>query len=176
VWAQSVWSKINLPPTRKKIGLFFGGNPDRPERLWPAEYWGDLAVRLQKNALFSLVAIVPPEDLLSGSRALEKGIYPQIASRLLSNPPVFSDRDLARVAAFLTGLDLLVCVDGGLFHIAVAAGVPTLGLFFKTDPACWKPPVPWATVLRPPDDIPKSLLPEEVYQQICEMVVKSNYV
>ncbi len=173
-WAQDIWRKIQLPPARKKVGLFFGGNPDRPERLWPPDYWGELAVKLQKNEGMSLLAIVPPEDFLSGSRALEKGIYPQIVHRLLESPPVFADKDLARVAAFLKGLDLFVCVDGGLFHIAVASGVPTLGLFFKTDPARWKPPVPWATVLRPLDDDPRSLSPEEVYQQICELVVKSK--
>ena len=174
IWAQSVWRTFNLPPAQKKIGLFFGGNPDRPERLWPSDYWGELAVKIQKNEEMSLVAIVPPEDFLSGSRALEKGVYPQIAPRLVMPRPVFSDRDLSRVAAFLKGLDLFVCVDGGLFHIAVASGVRTLGLFFKTDPARWKPPVGWATVLRPPDDVPTSLLPEEVYQKICELVVKSK--
>jgi ADP-heptose:LPS heptosyltransferase len=78
------------------------------------------------------------------------------------------------VAAFLKGLDLFVVVDGGLFHIAVASGVLTLGLFFKTDPACWKPPVSWATVLRPPDDEPTSLSVDEVYQKVSQMVLKSN--
>jgi len=54
--------------------------------------------------------------------------------------------------------------------------VRTLGLFFKTDPDRWKPPVDWATVLRPADDEPISLPPDEVYQKICEMVLKSTYV
>ena len=174
-WAREEWEKMGIPVTaRKKIGLFFGGNPDRPERLWPAAYWGDLAVKLQNNANVQLVAIVPPRDFLSGSRALERGVYGQIASRLKPSPPIFADSDLHRVAAFLKGLDLFVCVDGGLFHIAVGARVNTLGLFFKTDPARWKPPVSWATVLRPEDDVPTSLPPEEVYQKICEMVLESS--
>ncbi len=174
-WAREEWVKLDLPvDSRKKIGLFFGGNPDRPERLWPAPYWGDLAVALQKNKEAALVAIVPPKDFLSGSRALERGVYGQIAPRLIGVVPTFSNSDLSRVAAFLKGLDLFVCVDGGLFHIAVATGVHTLGLFFKTDPDRWKPPVSWATVLRPADDVPTSLPPEEVYQKICEMVLKSK--
>ncbi len=160
--------------TRKKIGLFFGGNPDRPERLWPPSYWGDLAVKLQANSDAQLVAIVPPKDFLSGSRALERGVYGQVSSRLDPAPPVFSDSDLFHVAAFLKGLDLFVCVDGGLFHIAVGTGVRTLGLFFKTDPDRWKPPVEWAVVLRPEDDLPTSLSVDEVYQKICEMVLKSS--
>ncbi len=175
VWAREEWRKLALPATtRKKVGLFFGGNPDRPERLWPAAYWGDLAVKLQQDAGVCLIAIVPPKDFLSGSRALERGVYGQIAKRLNPAPPFFANNDLHRVAAFLKGLDLFVCVDGGLFHIAVGAGVKTLGLFFKTDPARWKPPVPWATVLRPEEDVPTSLSPEEVHQKICEMVLESK--
>jgi ADP-heptose:LPS heptosyltransferase len=175
-WARDEWRNLNLPANSKKVGLFFGGNPDRPERLWPTTYWRELAIQLQKTPGLSLVAVVPPPDLKSGSRALEEGVYAQVAGSLVPQPPVFLNNDLARVAAFLQGLDLFVCVDGGLFHIAVAAKVRTLGLFFKTDPARWKPPVAWATVLRPPDDRPVSLLPEQVYQKICEMVLKSIYV
>ncbi len=102
-------------------------------------------------------------------------MYGQVASRLNPTPPIFANSDLLRVAAFLKGLDLFVCVDGGLFHIAVGTGVRTLGLFFKTDPAPWKPPVAWATVLRrPPDDVPISLTSDEVYKKICEMVLESR--
>ena len=173
-WAAQEWRRLGLADSKKKkIGLFLGGNPDRPERLWPATYWGDLVIKIQNDPGLDLVAIVPPQDFLSGSRALERGVFGDVSARLKVQPVVFSDSRLVRVAAFLKGLDLFVCVDGGLFHIAVAAGVPTLGLFFKTDPARWAPPVSWQTVLRPADDIPASLTPDAVYQKIREMVLKS---
>lgn len=174
-WAALEWKKISVPAGKKKIGLFFGGNPDRPERLWPAESWKALAMTLQREAPEAcLVAIVPPEDFLSGSRALERGVYPQVLPFLNPQPPVVSHPGLDYMAAFLKGLDLFVCVDGGIFHVAVASRVNTLGLFFKTDPACWKPPVRWASVLRPPDDLPTSLKPQEVYLKIEELVLKSK--
>lgn len=174
-WAAAEWKKINPPAGRVKIGLFFGGNPDRPERLWPAVYWKTLAVTLQREAPEAfLVSIVPPEDFLSGSRALERGVYPVVEPHLTPAPPVVSHRGLDYLAEFLKGLDLFVCVDGGIFHVAVASRVNTLGLFFKTDPACWKPPVPWATVLRPADDVPTSLPPAEVYHKIQQLVLKSK--
>jgi ADP-heptose:LPS heptosyltransferase len=177
VWAEEDWRRLGLARgDRKKIGLFFGGNPDRPERLWPASYWGDLAIKLQKDPRALLVAIVPPSDFLSGSRALERGVYGEVAARLAQKPPVYSNSSLPRLVAFLKQLDLFVCVDGGLFHMGVAAGVPTLGLFFKTDPARWAPPVAWQTVLRPLDDRPTSLTPGEVYQKISEMVLKSPVI
>jgi len=63
-------------------------------------------MKVQKNKNLSLVAIVPPKDFLSGSRALERGVYGQVAGRLNPPPPVFANNDLLRVAAFLKGLDL----------------------------------------------------------------------
>jgi ADP-heptose:LPS heptosyltransferase len=51
--------------------------------------------------------------------------------------PVFQETSLGRVAAFLRRLDLLVCPDGGILHVAAAVGTPTLGLFFSTDPEVW---------------------------------------
>ena len=166
-WAREEWRKLGLSGTpQKKIGLFFGGNPDRPERLWSPDYWTELAKLVQTNPQLALVAIVPPNDLLSGSRAKERGIFGEVAEHLQTRPAVFSHAQLDHVAAFLKNLDLFVCVDGGLFHIAVASKVRTLGLFFVTDPARWAPPVSWAKVLRPPDDLPASLSPQAVYREI----------
>jgi len=176
-WAKEEWEKPGFSSgSRKKIGVFLGGNPGRPERLWPAASWGDLSIKIQADPELFLVAILPPQDFLSGSRARECGVYGEVSVRLSAPPPVFSEDRLSRVAAFLKGLDLFVCVDGGLFHAAVAAGVPTLGLFFKTDPARWAPPVSWQTVLRPSDDRPASLSPDEVYQKVREMVLESRAI
>jgi ADP-heptose:LPS heptosyltransferase len=176
-WACEEWRTLGLSGDhRKKIGLFFGGNPDRPERLWTPSYWTELARLVQADPRLSLVVIVPPGNLLSGSRAKESGIFGEVAGHLQTRPAVFSHSQLDRVAAFLKGLDLFVCVDGGLFHIAVASRVRTLGLFFVTDPARWAPPVPWQTVLRPPDDLPSSLPPAEVYQKIGELMLKSTLI
>jgi ADP-heptose:LPS heptosyltransferase len=173
-WAKEQWRRYPVPVGKIKIGLFLGGNPDRPERLWPANRWAELITALDKRPDVALVLIVPPENLKSGSGAAEPGVYEEVAQAIGKKLPTFADKDLVRVAAFLQGLDLFVVVDGGLFHIAVASHVRTLGLFFMTDPVCWAPPVPWQTVLRPADDLPLSLTHNEVYQKICEMVLKSE--
>src|SRR5581483_3413781 len=119
-WAQKQWEALALPSGRRKIGLFFGGNPDRPERLWPVAHWTALARQVQADPRLSLVAVVPPRNLLSGSRAAESGIFNQVLPHLQAKPAVFSHAQLECVAAFLQGLDLFVCVDGGLFHAATA--------------------------------------------------------
>jgi heptosyltransferase III len=161
-WAAETWRRLGHFSERRKVGVFLGGNPDRPERLWPAEAWANYLNRLLTLDNVAAVAITPPDNFISGSRALERGVA-EVVLRHLSRPvPTVAERDLVRLAAFLKGLDLFVCVDGGLYHVAVAAGVPTLGLFFKTDPAQWMPPVPWTRVLRPADEQPRSLSAAEV--------------
>lgn len=168
--AQAAWRALSAPDGKLKIGLFLAGNPDRPERLWPARYWRDLIRRLQAMPEVWPVAIVPPPGLRSGSFVPEPGIYDEITPQLPRPLPSFAGPTLSRVAAFLRSLDLFVCVDGGLFHVAVASHVPTLGLFFVTIPERWAPPVPWVQVLRPSDDLPASLPPDRVVEKITAML------
>jgi ADP-heptose:LPS heptosyltransferase len=90
--------------------------------------------------------------------------------------PVFRDAALTRVAAFLTNLDVFVCPDGGLMHIAIAAKVPTVGLCFGTDPARWVPPVAWATGLRAADARSAGLTAETVFECVQRILASAPSV
>jgi ADP-heptose:LPS heptosyltransferase len=161
-----------LPEGKKHIGIYLGGNPDRPERLWPVDHWVALTRQLVADPKFSVIAVVPPPSLLSGSGSQEPGIYDEVCAKLGQKLPMFHAPHLTEVAAFLQGLDLWVCPDGGLLHIAVAARVPTLGLFFLTDPKLWYYPLPWAYAAQSPSPEPASLLPDTVFQAIKNAVTK----
>ena len=93
-WARQKWAELKLPADRKKIGIFFGGNPDRPERLWPPSRWRELVLELQRDPNLQLIGIVPPDQLLSGSGAREQGVYSEVAKGLEKPLHTFSDRDL----------------------------------------------------------------------------------
>jgi len=54
--------------------------------------------------------------------------------------PVFEEADLGCVAGFIQRMDLLVCPDGGISHLAAAVDVAALTLFFETDPQVWHHP------------------------------------
>jgi len=155
-----------LPQDKKKIGINLGGNPHRPERLWPVDHWVALTRQLLADTRLSVVAIVPPPQLRSGSGADEVGIYKEVCAGLGREFPAFYADHLTEVAAFIQGLDLWICPDGGLLHIAVAAKVPTLGLFFLTDPAQWYYQLPWAYALQSPQPAPSSLSPDAVMQAV----------
>jgi ADP-heptose:LPS heptosyltransferase len=62
-----------------------------------------------------------------------------VASRMETAPLVAPPTDLYQAAALLRRCRLLVCNDGGLNHIAVTTGTPTLAIFGPTDPVAWSP-------------------------------------
>ena len=90
--------------------------------------------------------------------------------------PVFRSSDLGRVAAILRKLELFICPDGGMMHLAAALQVPTLTLFFGTNPEVWHPPVASSYYVQAPDNNPRALDPETVAQKavnILNLTVKT---
>ena len=79
--------------------------------------------------------------------------------------PVFRDSDLGRVGAILKKLDLFICPDGGMMHLAAALRVPTLTLFFGTSPDIWRPPVPTSHYVSAPEKDPRALDPKKWYKR-----------
>jgi heptosyltransferase-3 len=60
-------------------------------------------------------------------------------SMLDSEWPAYYSSDIRRMGAVMAAVDLLVSADCGVMHLAVASGVPTVGLFCVTDPAVYEP-------------------------------------
>ena len=56
--------------------------PTAPERLWPVAHWIQLARQLLAQDEVSLVAVIPPPRLLSGSGSEEPGIYDEVCAGL----------------------------------------------------------------------------------------------
>ncbi|MEX2015735.1 MAG: glycosyltransferase family 9 protein, partial [Candidatus Hydrogenedentales bacterium] len=47
------------------------------------------------------------------------------------------NRPLREAARWLRGADLVVCLDSGLMHLALALGTPVLALYGPTDPSLY---------------------------------------
>jgi ADP-heptose:LPS heptosyltransferase len=138
--ADSFFSSQNLPAKGSLVGLFIGGKAERSDRLWPVSHFARLADSL-KGAGLQVIVLSPPPPAGVPSRAFlsEEHLRLEEFRRAMSwTCPVFQEASLGRVAAFLRRLDLLVCPDGGILHLAAAVGTPTLGLFFSTDPEVWR--------------------------------------
>ncbi len=97
-----------------------------PSKAWPAVHWGRLATELPAAGHAPVVMLPPPDggaayrEALSGAGCL---------------PPL----PLADALSVVAGCDLVVTVDGGLMHAAVALGRPTVALLGPTDPEPWFP-------------------------------------
>lgn len=137
--AEAFLSAQNLPGDRPLVGLFIGGKAERSDRLWPVSHFARLADALKRAGLRVIVLSPPPPVHAASDTFLsEEHLRLDEFRRLLAEScPVFQEAQLGRVAAFLKRLDLLVCPDGGILHLAAAVGTPTLGLFFSTDPEVW---------------------------------------
>lgn len=69
----------------------------------------------------------------------EKERAMSIAYRVKGHIHAFDTETLKSLGALQKRCSLFISVDGGPMHLAAATGVPTIGLFGKTDPIQWRP-------------------------------------
>jgi len=165
--ADAFLSRQHLPEKGPRVGLFLGGKAERSDRLWPVSHFARLADSLKK-AGFRVIVLSPPPPAGASSGAFlpEEHLRLEEFRRALTwTCPVFQEAHLGRVAAFLRRLDLLVCPDGGILHVAAAVGTPTLGLFFTTDPEVWQHDLR-QTVLDGRGKPPSEMHPETVANEV----------
>ena len=94
-------------------------------KLWPAEFFGRVAIGLRERGLASLVSWGPGEEKLADRVvAASEG-----AARRAFPTTLLEYVELARRAR------LVVAADTGPLHLACAAGAPVVGIFGPTDPA-----------------------------------------
>jgi heptosyltransferase-1 len=97
----------------------------RPEKQWADEHWISLARRLAAEGYGTVFpGGSEAERLAAGRLAL-----------LVPNGMAAPAMDLWVAATLLAHASLVVGVDTGLTHLAVALGRPTVGLYLATDPA-----------------------------------------
>lgn len=162
----------NFPENgRPRVGIFLGGKTDRPERIWPPENYAEVARRLVESTGCEFVLIMPPGSSQGQHRRestfwLDEKIHGERFRKAFSKPClIFQEADLGRVAALISQLDLLVCPDGGIMHLAAAVRTPTLALFFGTDPLVWHPMVPSSHYLKAFGGDPRTLSPDQVTKE-----------
>ena len=160
-----------FPGSRRPIvGVFIGGKTDRPERIWPPANYAQTARLVLAHKPCDLIVIAPPKPKSQSHRRdstfwLDEDVHLSgFKEAFGADVPVFQEADLGRVAALLARLRLFICPDGGMMHVAAGLKVPTLTLFFGTDPEIWNPPVPTAHFLRSPGAGPRSLEPSAVVE------------
>jgi len=102
----------------------------QPAKEWPLEHFVRLAALLRMGGRFKPVFLGQP-----GKREALQRVRQLSHSQLVILP----EMSLRELASVLAGMRALVAPDGGVMHVAIALGLPTLAIFGPTDPAIWFP-------------------------------------
>jgi len=109
------WKQRLGPETRRKVGLVWAGNPRHRDDRYRSIPLAGLEALLRRDdiAWFSLQVGERANDLAALA----------LAARIVNLAPDLSD--FSETAAALGALDLLICVDTAIAHLAGALGRPT---------------------------------------------------
>jgi len=145
-----------------------------PVKLWRAEGFAQVGDRLAERYKARL--------LITGS-SQEEGLAQEIASHMRSEPLIAAGQTtLGEMAALMAHADLVIGVDSGPMHLAVAQGVPTIHLYGPVDHRTFGP---WGdlrrhrVVISGLDCIPCNRLdytPQELEEHPCVRLITEEQV
>ncbi|UCH85450.1 MAG: glycosyltransferase family 9 protein [Candidatus Latescibacterota bacterium] len=157
-WAQG-YLRERLTPGRPSIAVHPGAG--KTENVWAP---GNFA------AVVNLLGQIAPIDVvvLEGPRDNEHvGLF----MRDVELEPIhLRGRSIGEVAAVLQGVDLVLCNDTGVMHVACAAGANTLAIFGPTDPTRWAPKCSNLSVIRGDDGNLKTVSVEDVCSKATKLL------
>jgi lipopolysaccharide heptosyltransferase II len=126
--ARRVLTEAGVDPDKPVIGVHPGGK--WVVKRWPADQFASLSERLMdSHGMQILVMHGPGEEMYRD--ALEK----RLGDRALYVPTL----PIRQTAAIIHALDAMVVSDGGIMHVSVGVGTPTVGIFGSAEPDVWFP-------------------------------------
>jgi heptosyltransferase-2 len=123
--ADAAWSALELPEGRNVV-VFNSGGAFGAAKLWPNEYFAELARRIVAHTDCSVLMLCGPAE-----REVARDVIARVGrSRVVSlaeQPP-----SIGLSKACVKRARLMVTTDSGPRHFAAAFGVPVVGLFGPT--------------------------------------------
>jgi ADP-heptose:LPS heptosyltransferase len=101
-------------------------------KLWLAAAWAKCA-----NTLATTLP-TPVRIVLTGSQT-ERSLLEEIAQKIPSSPLLISDSSVGQLAALLQQAKLVLGVDSGPLHLAIAQGTASVQIFGPSDPRIFGP-------------------------------------
>ncbi|MFQ5511901.1 MAG: glycosyltransferase family 9 protein [Candidatus Krumholzibacteriia bacterium] len=125
--AGAVLASLGCGDRRPLVGIHPGGKWE--VKRWPGDRFTSLAERLIERGCRVAVFCGPGEqdyrDAMRGRLGERAAYVPSLGVR--------------ETAAVIHELDGIVVCDGGIMHVSVAVGTPTVGIFGSSEPDVWFP-------------------------------------
>jgi heptosyltransferase-3 len=115
-------------PGRRILAMHPGGT--WPSKRWSQESFATLARSARERLDAEIIVLTGPG---------EDGIAGAVEERSGGAVHVLALQPLRRLASILASCSALVANDGGILHMGVALGRPTVGIFGPTEPDIWFP-------------------------------------
>jgi ADP-heptose:LPS heptosyltransferase len=131
-WVTERLDKEGINPDSPIVVIHPGAGA--PVKLWRTEAWSACASILP--ALFT--SPTPGRIILTGSKG-ERPMLEEIGQGMPAQPLLVTDASVGQLAALLRQAQLVLGVDSGPLHLAVAQGTPTMHIFGPTDPRIFGP-------------------------------------
>lgn len=103
-------------------------------KLWRTEAWAQVADTLTTTEILPRAARI----VLTGSNS-ERAMLEEIGQGMKSQPVLMTNTTVGQLAALLARAQLVLGVDNGPLHMAVAQDTPSLRIFGPTDPRIFGP-------------------------------------
>ena len=110
------------------VGLHPGGKWE--VKRWPAEYFAELGERLLEHHGAQVAVFCGP-----GEETYREPIRSRLGERAAYVPTL----SIRQTAGALSALRAMVVNDGGIMHVSVAVGAPTVGIFGSSEHDVWFP-------------------------------------
>jgi len=144
------WGQLTASAKYKKPYIIYFPFASKADKCWPRSNFLSLVAQLaSKYGSMLHVFLSGSNDDESAERFMGDSL---VASNVAFQPKL----DLEGVISVIAGADLLVSNDTGVRNLAIALGVPTIGIFFSTVPYRYMPENgPHAAVFEPDGSLPQ---------------------
>lgn len=131
-WARERLHCEGIDPTALLIVIHPGAGA--AVKLWRSRAWAHCATRLSQ----SLAGITPVHFILTGTDG-EQPLLEEIARSTTAHTTVLTSMTLGQLAAVFQQAQLVLGVDSGPLHLAVAQEIPTVRIYGPIDPCIFGP-------------------------------------
>lgn len=162
-WARKYLNDLGMNSKEAAVGIHPGAG--KRENRWDVGNFVQVAHHLHYKHGAEILVMWGPKEEEIGQRMLRE---------LTFKPIVVKGLNLRELAAVISQLDLLLCNDTGVMHLAAAVGTPLVAIFGPTDPGDWKPIGEGFVALRGEDKRCDSVGVEDVIREVDKLLKRGG--